>query len=124
MDIHNTTRGTRLAWNARLAVSGRERRRGLTGRAGMEDGEALVFKRCRQVHTFGMRFPIDVVFLDSSGRIVRACRGLSPLRVSPLVWCARTVIELPAGTLARTGSATGDEIEINCAEQPRSSGGR
>jgi len=79
----------------------------------MEPGEALVLPRCRQIHTFGMKFPIDVLFLDKSGKVVRAVRDMKPGRLTAWVLRARTTVELPAGTLERTGTVVSDEIAID-----------
>jgi uncharacterized membrane protein (UPF0127 family) len=80
------------------------------GRESMNRGEALVIPRCRQVHTFGMNFPIDVVFLDRRGVVVRNCSRMNPRRVSPYVYRARDAVELPAGTIDETGTEPGDCI--------------
>ena len=73
--------------------------RGLIGRPlGM--GEALLILPCRQVHTFGMREPIDVVFCDAAARVVHVIHGLRPRRISPLRWDAAGVIEARAGAAA------------------------
>jgi uncharacterized protein len=73
-----------------------QRLRGLAFRRLPPPGQALVFKRCRCVHTFGMRFPIDVVFLDAHGRVLRIAAAVPPGR---LVACRRAgaVVEVPAG---------------------------
>ena len=72
------------------------RARGLAFRPDPPDGWALMFPRCRSVHTFGMRFPIDVVFVDAQGHPVRVTRALAPRRI---VFCkrARAAIETRAG---------------------------
>lgn len=111
--IRNDTRNALLASDAGLATTAGERRRGLIGRDDLEPGEALIIPRCRQVHTFGMRFTIDVLFLDGSGTVVRVCRGLSPRRISPVAWRARQAIELPAGTIDRTETAEGDRVTLH-----------
>ena len=110
--IANTTRGTVIATHARFAVKGRERTRGLLGRDSMAAGEALAFPGCRQVHTFGMKFAIDVLFLDKACRTVKCVSGLAPGHLSPWVCKARTAIELPAGTLETTRTQQWDVIEI------------
>lgn len=110
--ITDRTAGTVIADRALVASTVRERTRGLLGRDGMADGEALVIPDCRQVHTFFMRFQIDVIFLDAQG-IVLLTRSLAPNRISPLVWKAKTVVETPAGTLKRTGVREGDMLSID-----------
>jgi uncharacterized protein len=109
-DVVNASKGALLASDARWAVTSRERRRGLIGRERMDRGEALVIPRCRQVHTFGMNFPIDVVFLDRLGVVVKACSRLRPGRVSTVVWRARDVIELPAGIVEESSTERGDQV--------------
>jgi uncharacterized protein len=81
----------------RLATTLRARARGLLGRAAPEP---LLIAPARSVHTCGMRFPIDVVFLDAELRVVRVVRGLRPWRVAG-ARRARAVLELPAGAAAR-----------------------
>jgi uncharacterized protein len=87
------------------------RRQGLLGRSGLGDGEGLVLAPCSSVHTAFMRFPIDLVFLDRAGRVLRVATGVSPWRIR-LHWRAFAVVELAAGALARTGTMTGDVVEL------------
>ena len=94
---------------AEVARTGRERRRGLLGRDGIEG--ALVLRPCRHVHTIGMRFPIDVAFCDEDGAVLRVC-SLRPWRLAPLVFRARFVIEAEAGAFDRWSLHQGDVIEI------------
>ncbi len=94
---------------AEVARSGRERRRGLLGRDGVEG--ALVLAPCRHVHTFGMRFPIDIAFCDGDGVVLRVC-SLPPWRLAPVVFRARFVIEAEAGAFERWALHEGDIIEI------------
>ncbi len=88
------------------------RLRGLLGTAPLAPGDGLWLRPCRQVHMFGMRYPIDVVFLDGAQRIVGLIPTLRPWRVSPLVRAATSVLELPAGTIARTGLHEGQHVTI------------
>ncbi len=108
--VVNQTRGKVLATKARLALRARERMKGLKGLEGLKPGEALILRPCFQVHTFGMRFPIDVLFLDGQGMTVKAIHSMRPRRISPWVLEARTVLELPAGVLRETGTLVGDRI--------------
>ncbi len=85
------------------------RRRGLLGRDGI-DG-VLVLEPCRQVHTIGMRFPVDVAFCDRSGVVLRVVT-LRPGRVSRPVWRARFVLEAEAGALVRWGLRCGDVVQV------------
>jgi len=85
-----------------------DRARGLLGRDGI-DG-ALLIRSTRSVHTVGMRFAIDVAFLDDELAVVRVC-SLRPNRFSPLVWKARHVLEAEAGSFREWNLAAGDQLE-------------
>jgi uncharacterized protein len=106
----NRTRGAVLAERVQRAERMRDRLRGLLGRAAMTDGEALAIVPCRSIHTFFMKFPIDAVFLDRGSRVLRALAELPPWRATRIHPGATQVVELPAGTLARTGTREGDEL--------------
>lgn len=95
--------------SAEAASGRRARRRGLLGRPGL-DG-ALVLRPCRQVHSIGMRFAIDVAFCDREGRVLRTAT-LRPGRVSRPVLRAAWAVEAEAGAFARWGLAAGDLIEV------------
>ncbi len=94
---------------AEVAATRTERRRGLTGRPDIEG--ALVLRPCRQVHTFGMRFPIDVAFCDRTGVVLRMST-LERRRMSVPVWRAAFVIEARAGSFERWKLQLGDVVEI------------
>jgi hypothetical protein len=83
---------------------------GLLGRRELATGAAMWIRPCRSIHTLGMRFAIDAVFLDRRLEVVRVCRGVRPWRVVPLVWRARSVVELPAGTAAAV--EVGDRLQV------------
>ncbi len=110
MRVVNVTRDTvvvdRLGW---AGTSG-ERRRGLLGRDHFTAGEGLYLAPCQWVHMFGMRFAIDVAFLARDGRVLAVHHGLRPGTISRLVWRADGALELPSGTLLRTGTEVGDRI--------------
>jgi uncharacterized protein len=95
--------------SADVAATSSERRRGLLGRDGV-DG-ALVLQPCRQVHTIGMRFPIDVIWCAEDGQVLRVAT-MSPWRVSRFVWRARFVIEAQEGAASRWSLRVGDAVEV------------
>jgi uncharacterized membrane protein (UPF0127 family) len=76
---------------------------GLMGRPSLGSGAGLWIEPCNSIHMFFMRFAIDVLFLDRRRRVKKVMLNLKPWRVSPIVFGARTVVELPAGTLADRG---------------------
>jgi hypothetical protein len=88
--------------------------RGLLGatESDFRNGCGLWIRPCRGVHTLAMRFPIDVVYLDHAGAVVHLERGLQPWRFAPVRLQAASVLELPRNTVALTGTAIGDRIEI------------
>ena len=81
-----------------------ERMRGLLGRDGLPEGEVYVFPRCGSVHTFGMRFAIDVVFLDKEGRVLSIHENVRPGRMVFGGWKAKTTVEAETGWLAKETS--------------------
>ena len=87
--------------------------RGLLGGSGLASGEALLLSPCKQVHTFGMRVPIDVVFSDRTWRVTHVVRAMKPGRVSKVDWKARFAIELSAG--AASGIQVGDRLVLEDA---------
>ena len=95
--------------SAEVASSRRARRQGLLGRDQF-DG-ALVLRPCRQVHTFGMQIPIDIIWCDADGKVLRIA-SLRPGRVSRPVVRAKFVIEVAEGATSRWGIQVGDDLEV------------
>ena len=81
---------------------------GLIGRTTLARDEALWLHPCNSIHTFGLRFPIDVLFLDAKGCVLHIAQDLRPCRICWPVLKAKTVVELPAGTLAELTVSVGD----------------
>ena len=108
----NVTKTTLLAMNLCVAESLWERMRGLLGRTEFVPHEGLLIPQCRSVHMWGMRFPIDVVFVDQQFCVRWLCDGLAPGHVSPVIWKARTCIELPVGTLSTSHTHIGDQLRV------------
>lgn len=81
------------------------------GRSSLEEGEGLLIEPCTWIQTFGMAFPIDVLYLDDEGTVARTCCSLRPNRLGPFVRRAHSVLELPAGTIVRSGTKVGDRLE-------------
>src|SRR5206468_2923656 len=104
--------GAVLAERLRLAHTPWARLRGLLGTKGLNPGEGLWLRPCRQLHMSGMRSAVDAVFLDARQRGVRALPDVAPGRGSPHVRDAGSVLELPAGTVERAGLAEGTQVVI------------
>ena len=112
MRVLNLDRNTLLAEEVREARSPWARMVGLLGRDHLPPGHGLLIVPCSSVHTFFMRFAIDVAFLDRDGRVVRAYGSVPPFRLLTGGRGARMALELPAGTLARTGTRAGDFLQM------------
>lgn len=111
----DVTRDIALADKGRAATNVWLRLKGLLGTESLADGEGLLIRPCQSIHTFFMAYPIDVLFVDRYSRIVHLCRAMAPYRVSRYVWRAKFVIELPAGTIDRTGTQVGDLLTIEAS---------
>lgn len=111
MIAFNRTSGKTLASKVLLADDSQSRNKGLLGRDSMDASEGLWIVPCPMIHTFFMRFPIDVVFLTKSLKVARVMEGLKPWRLSPWVLSARSVLELKGGVL-KGSVKIGDEIEF------------
>ena len=110
--VINLTKRTVIADKVEVADSPVSRLRGLLGRAGLNPKAGLILKPCSSVHTFFMRFPIDVAFVDNQNRIIRIYSQLKPWRLSALFLKASFCLELPPGLLSATQTQEGDQIQI------------
>ncbi|MBI5033911.1 MAG: DUF192 domain-containing protein [Chloroflexi bacterium] len=109
----NKTRGVPIVTQGILANTWWTRLKGLLGHAPLKSGEGLLLKGEKAIHTVGMSFPIDVLFLDRTGRLIHLMTNMGPLRFSPLVFGATDVLEIAAGQATQTGTTLGDQIEIS-----------
>ena len=109
--IVNRTRDYIVASQLEEARGFWERARGLIGHPPLQEGEGLLIASCRWIHTLGMAFPIDLLYLDREGKVVGVCPSLRPNKIGPLVWGADSVLELPTGTIARSRTKLGDRLE-------------
>jgi uncharacterized protein len=116
LKVMNRTKGLILADRAQRASTFLQRLVGLLGRAHLPVGEALLIAPCNSVHTFFMRMSIDVAFLDADGVIVKQLDALPPWRATAVYRRARSVLELPAGTLQASGTREGDQLGFDPVE--------
>ncbi len=100
-----------LADRADIADSSAKRRTGLLKHSGLEPGEGLWIAPCEGVHTFGMKFPIDVVFLNRKKKVLKTRSNMVRGRIA-ISLLANSVLELPAGTLTATGTTVGDQLDF------------
>ena len=109
--IRNQRNGCVLADRLICAFDSARRRTGLMGSESLEQGQAMLIAPSSAVHTFFMRFPIDLAFVARDGRIVKACAEVAPWRLA-MALGAYTVVELPAGTLGRCHTVAGDMLRL------------
>src|SRR5258707_15893388 len=117
LKVLNLTREVVLADFVGVADHGAARRKGLLGRSGLPAGEGLWIVPCESVHTFGMKFPIDLVYLDRNKKVKKVRSGVPPWRLSACL-SAHSVIELATGTIHRTQTSPGDKLEFFSADPP------
>jgi len=110
--IHNTRNGRILADTLIVAFDSQTRRTGLLKHDSLDEGSAMVIAPTNAVHTFFMRFPIDIAFVNREGLVVKICAAVRPWRLAAALR-AHAVIELPAGTLARNETIAGDILSIS-----------
>jgi uncharacterized membrane protein (UPF0127 family) len=111
MQVSNLTRQTVLATCLEVADSGPKRNKGLLGRKLLVPGGGMWIIPCESVHTFFMQFSIDLVYLDREHRVRKLRSGVPPWRLSACL-SARSVLELPAGTIDNTNTRPGDKLEF------------
>lgn len=109
--IRNSTRGTTLADRAGIADTSPKRQTGLLKHTQLDMGDGLWIVPCEAVHTIGMKFPIDVLFLDKKRRVLKIRHAMPRWRFAGSLF-AHSVLELPSGAAAATETAAGDQLEF------------
>lgn len=109
--IRNQSKNTQLADRAEIADTSKKRRVGLLKHSHLGPGEGLWITPCEAVHTVGMKFPIDVVFLDKRRRVLKVRSDLQKWRIAACLR-ARSVLELPSGVAEATRTCVGDQLEL------------
>jgi uncharacterized membrane protein (UPF0127 family) len=117
--LWNERSGRPLATHLEGAFDSGSRRRGLLGRDGLAEGAALIIAPCQAIHTFRMRFPIDVVFADRQGLVVGVRSNVGARRLAG-AWRAFATIELPAGAARDADMRVGDRLVVT-AQMPQRS---
>ena len=111
----NRTRSQYLATRLSIADTHWSRLRGLVGKTAsdFQQERGLWIVPCRGVHTLGMRFPIDVIYLSPDKVVVHLEPALAPWRFAPVRLKVASVLELPENTIRSTGTTIGDQLEID-----------
>jgi uncharacterized protein len=116
MPVTNLTKNTWLATKVRKADNFVTRLVGLLKRTRLGPEEALWLMPNKGIHTIGMKFPIDVVFLRRDNVVLRLISGMPPYRISGVQLRAYSVLELPNGTIKKSQTEVGDRLEISLVE--------
>jgi uncharacterized membrane protein (UPF0127 family) len=116
LKVENLSRQAVLASHVEVADHGAKRRKGLLGRDHLSAEEGLWILPCEAVHTFGMQFPIDLVYLDRNNRVKKTRSAVRPFRLSACL-SAHSVLELAPGTVSRTQTKPGDRLEFSSVEE-------
>jgi uncharacterized membrane protein (UPF0127 family) len=114
LKVVNRTRQTVLGVSIEVADHGATRRKGLLGRSRLASGEGIWIVPCESVHTFWMKFPIDLVYLDRNKKVKKVRSGVSPWRLSACL-SAHSVLEFATGTIHSTQTRPGDWLEFSPA---------
>ena len=113
MKARNLRNGKELSNNVIVAYRLLKRMKGLLGKSELPIGEALWIKHCISIHTFFVKFPIDVLFLNKTNQVIALIKNMLPNRLTRLYPKASSVLELPAGMIEATSTEVGDQIEIS-----------
>src|SRR5579862_4206312 len=109
IEVRNVTCGQTVSSHVELADTPRSRRNGLLSRDRLTPGKGLWIVPCEAVHTFGMSYPIDLVFIDKHRRVVRLVESIGPRRLS-IAWRAHSVLELAPGSIRESCTRVGDSL--------------
>jgi len=109
--LRNTRTGLMVATKLETAFDSSNRRKGLLGRDGLAPGQALIIAPTNLVHTFTMRFPIDILFVGRDGRVIKARHTVPPRRIAG-AFGGFAVVECASGQIERTGTRVGDSLEV------------
>ena len=115
MKVVNLTRYALLGERVSEARTPLSRTKGLLGTEKLPGGGGLWLFPCRSIHSIGMRYEFDALFIDRNGKVVGAFRRFRRNRISRIFWRAEGVLELPAGTIDRTKTCLGDVVELQRA---------
>ncbi len=112
MNVINQTKQTILAKKFKVARNFMERFRGLIGSPPLEEGEGFLIPSCQGIHTFGMSYPIDALYLNQTGEVISVVKSLFPNSIGVVNFRAHSVLELPSGTIEFTHTEVGDLVSI------------
>ena len=111
--VYNTTKSRCLGDQIRMADSSLRRLVGLLGKRSLAPGCGLFIVPSQAIHTVGMAFPIDVIFVDKKYNVLGVREAVRPFRVTRVFWKALGVLELPVGTISSSRTEVGDQIKLD-----------
>ena len=120
MIVTNVARGTVLGETIEVAANATQKVKGLLDRECLEDGQGLLFKGAGSLHTLFMRFPIDVIYTDKHGKVVKLARAVRPFKLVAAPLRCHYALELPAGAILASKTQVGDHLRFE--EEPESLG--
>jgi len=115
--VFNLTRQSFLSLGVRVADTSWSRLRGLAGRLKLRSDEGIWVVPSHGIHTFGLLFPIDVIYLDAEMRVIELVEHLAPFRCAPLRLRCVSVLELPPQSIFGSGTQVGDQLAICSPEE-------
>jgi len=104
--------GKPLITDIKIASSFVDRLAGLIFKKSIDKNEGMLFDDCNSIHTFWMRFPLDVIFLESENRIIRIFYSLKPFRITPVIKNSKRVLEIKSGMALELGLAVNDFLQF------------
>jgi uncharacterized protein len=112
MKITNKTKSTILAEHCAAADTFMSRFMGLMGKKSLPAGHGLLITPCNSIHMLFMKFALDIVFIDKNNTVVQVIENIRPWKTSKIIWKAHNTLELPVGTVQKSGTQVGDVLEI------------
>lgn len=116
MIIANTSRNTVIGASIDVAETASQKVKGLLGRDGLDEGCGLLFKGAGSLHTLFMRFPIDIIYTDKQGKVVKTAHAVRPFKLVAAPLRCDCAIELPAGAIAASNTKVGDQLSFELTE--------
>ena len=113
MLVRNTERNSVLGEAIEVASTSVQKVKGLLGRDCLADGQGLLFKHCASLHTFFMQFPIDIIFADRKGKVLKLAHDVRPFKLVAAPLRSFYAIELPSGAIERSGTRVGDHLDLD-----------
>ena len=110
MIVENLDRGTVLAESVEVAATAIERSKGLLGRECLDKGQGMLIRNASSLHTFFMRFPIDIVYADKQGKVLKSVAAVRPFRMVAAPLRSYYALELPSGAISGSGTRVGDRL--------------